>query len=75
MAKRCPSEGGLGNQKVGKSDGRVAKSLNLDRFEKQRVLQKWRSVVQKQGGLDNGCSPKSRKSDGVFLKNILLHFL
>ena len=75
MAQPSPSERGLAKQKVAKSVGRVAKNLHCDRFEKQLVLQKRRSVVQKQGGSDNGWLPKSRKSEGVFVKNIILLFL
>ena len=39
VAKRCPSEGGLANQKLAKSVGRIAKSLHRDRFQTQRFLQ------------------------------------
>ena len=30
--------------------------------------------MQKQGGLDNGCLPKSKKSEGGFVKNIVSIF-
>ena len=75
MAKRCPSDGGLGNQKVGKSDGRVAKSLNLDRFEKHDFCKSDGVLCKsKGGGVGSGRLPKKKKSDAGFVKSILLHF-